>query len=80
MEIKELRNKNEAELKEKIKDLKKQMEDNMETIFKGKDKNFRKIRVIRKDLARVMTVLNEKTKLSLPSLLRSEVKETKEEK
>ncbi|KKS17474.1 MAG: coiled-coil [candidate division WWE3 bacterium GW2011_GWC1_41_7] len=62
MELKEIRNKSIEELNETVKDLKKQIEDSMEGIILGKDKNLRKVRAIRKDLARVLTVKNEQEK------------------
>ena len=50
MELKEIRNKSIEEL------------NSMEGIILGKDKNLRKVRAIRKDLARVLTVKNEQEK------------------
>ena len=60
MNIAELRKKTTEELKETVKSLKKDTEGVMNNLIKGKEKNVRKIGVLRKDLARVMTVLKEK--------------------
>ncbi len=62
MNVKEIRNKTEQELKEQIVNLNKEIEDAMGKIIKGKDKNTVKVRKLRKDLARIMTVLNEQKK------------------
>jgi large subunit ribosomal protein L29 len=59
MIAKELRTKSKEELNEELKSLKKEIESTMENIIKGKEKNLRKMKALRKDIARVHTVLKE---------------------
>jgi len=60
MNIKELRNKTETEIKKQLKDLKKDLEIFSTSVLQGKEKNVKKGMFLRKDIARVKTVLNEK--------------------
>lgn len=60
MQVKELRNKTKEELHEMTKKLRKDGEEVMNSLIKGKEKNLKKMRSFRKDLARVLTVLKEK--------------------
>jgi len=62
MEIKELRIKEELELKHVLTDLRKKLD---ELVFSDRQKqlkNIREIRQVKKDIARVLMVLNEKNK------------------
>jgi ribosomal protein L29 len=61
MELNELRNKTVEELNEQTKSLKKEVSEVMNTVLKGKEKNFKKATKLRRDIARVLTVLKEKT-------------------
>ena len=60
MPAKDLREKNKEELLEHKASLQKEIEGSMEDILKGKEKNVKKIRELRKDIARVLTILKEK--------------------
>lgn len=62
MKMKDIRNKSENELKKQANDLKKELEVFVSNILQGKEKNVKKGRFLRKDIARVKTVLNEKGK------------------
>jgi len=60
MNAKELRNKTENELNKQLKSLKGDLESFSTNVLQGKEKNVKKGVFIRKDIARVRTVLNEK--------------------
>ena len=60
MQAKDLRAKQIDELKKDLSDLKKKLEDTMNQVYKGKEKNLVQAKFIRKDIARVNTVINEK--------------------
>jgi large subunit ribosomal protein L29 len=60
MPAKDLREKSKEELIEHRASLQKEIEGSMEDILKGKEKNVKKIRELRKDIARVLTILKEK--------------------
>jgi len=62
MNIKELKNTTENDLKKKLKDLKKDLETFSSNVLQGKEKNVKKGKFLRKDIARIKTVLNEKGK------------------
>lgn len=62
MNLKELRTKTENELNKQIKDLKKDLEAFATNVLQGKEKNIKKGLFLRKDIARIKTVLNEKGK------------------
>jgi len=59
MYAKELRNKTKEELNEQIKSLNKEIKEVMDSFIKGKEKNVKKSGKLRKDIARVKTVLQE---------------------
>lgn len=59
MYAKELRNKTKEELHEQIKSLEKEIKEVMEKLIKGKEKNVKKSGNLRRDIARVKTVLAE---------------------
>lgn len=60
MKLKEVRAKTETELREQIKSMAKVIESHASEIIKGKEKNTSKVGFLKRDLARVKTVLNEK--------------------
>ena len=60
MNTKDLRNKTENELKKQLKDLRKDLETFGSNVLQGKEKNVKKGKFIKKDIARLKTVLNEK--------------------
>ena len=59
MMSKELRNLNISDLEKMISDKKNEISDVSKKIVKGSEKNVKKIGVLKKELARMMTVLNE---------------------
>ncbi len=60
--ITEYRKKSSAELRELLNSRKSDMEKHAVEILKQKEKNVSKMKFIRQDIARIMTVLNEKQK------------------
>jgi len=60
MKAAELRNKTGLELAESLSLLRKEIKDSVTGILQGKEKNVSKIRALRKDVARVKTIFNEK--------------------
>lgn len=60
MQAKELRAKNINELLKELESKKKELEKHMAAVYKGKEKNLLKSRFIRKDIARIATVISEK--------------------
>ncbi len=61
MKVKEFKDKTEQELNDTLKNLKKEIDKTMDSIIKGKEKNLKKVRLLRKDVARVVTVIKEKS-------------------
>ncbi len=74
MKISELRSKNEKELNKVLVDKVKEIEDMVSQVLSGKSKNTSAIKFLRKDAARIKTVLKEKEVLSS-----TESKDAKEE-
>ncbi|MEK7119919.1 MAG: 50S ribosomal protein L29 [Patescibacteria group bacterium] len=64
MKIKELQNKNESELKKDLFDLQEELRQVRFNLSYGQVSNVAKIKKIKKDIARIMTVLNNSNKLS----------------
>ncbi|KKR10213.1 MAG: 50S ribosomal protein L29 [Parcubacteria group bacterium GW2011_GWA2_39_18] len=64
MKIKELQNKNESELKKTLFDLREELRVVRFNLSYGQVSNVAKIKKIKKDIARVLTVLNNSNKLS----------------
>jgi large subunit ribosomal protein L29 len=62
MNAKELKEKSKEELLELNRSYQKEIEGTMDDMFKGKEKNVKKVRNLRKDIARVLTVINQKAK------------------
>jgi large subunit ribosomal protein L29 len=60
MKISEFRTKNKQELTEELKKMEKDLKEIVTQIMQGKEKNIMKTRVVRKDIARVKTLINEK--------------------
>ena len=60
MKVTDIRNKNEQELKELIQKTRKELEELVTNIIKGKEKNVKKVRPLRKEVARIKTVISEK--------------------
>ena len=60
MLAKDLRNKNTGELKKTLDSQLKEFEKHMHDIYKGKETNLSKSRFLRKDIARIKTVMAEK--------------------
>jgi ribosomal protein L29 len=60
----ELRKKTIAELKEMISGKKAEILDLSKSILKGSEKNVKKINFLRKEVARISTILNEKVLIS----------------
>ncbi|MEK7072753.1 MAG: 50S ribosomal protein L29 [Patescibacteria group bacterium] len=63
MDIKEIRNKPLPELNHLLSDLRKKLDDLKFKVFQNQLKNIREVRVIKKDIAKVMTVLGENKKV-----------------
>jgi len=59
MNAKELRKKTKEELHEQIKSLEKEIKEVIDSLIKGKEKNVKKSGNLRRDIARVKTVLQE---------------------
>jgi len=62
MEIKELRLKEITELNQLLKDNRKKLDDLRFKIKQGQLKNIREIRLVKKDIAKILTVIREKNK------------------
>jgi len=62
MEVKELKLKEAGELNEMLKGLRKNLDEAKFKSQQGQLKNIREMRVIKKDIAKIMTVLSEKSK------------------
>ena len=60
MDPKDLRKKDQKELTKLLQKAKEDMENLAKEILKGKEKNVAKLRALKKDCARIRTVLNEK--------------------
>lgn len=60
MNMKDIRNKTESELNKQIKEIKKDLETFVSNILQKKEKNVKKGMFLRKDLAKIKTVLNER--------------------
>ena len=60
MKAKDIRTKNTKELIKELKDKNKELEKLMLNVYKGKEKNLGAPRFLRKDIARIKTVLAEK--------------------
>lgn len=59
LNAKDLRGKSKKELEKDLIESRTKLEDIMNDIFKGKEKNLHKANLIKKDIARIKTVLNE---------------------
>lgn len=59
MDIKEIRTKSESELQSILKDLRLKLDDLNFKVSQGQVKNIREIRVIKKDIAKILTALKE---------------------
>jgi large subunit ribosomal protein L29 len=68
MNAKELRQKNEQELSDTKKNLEKEIREVSLNTLQGKEKNVKKAGLLRKDVARLLTVLNEKKILNAEKL------------
>lgn len=64
MKIDELRQKNINELKKDLENSKKSLEKLLGEIVQRKEKNIRKVRLFRADIARISTVISEKRIIS----------------
>ncbi|MEN2994472.1 MAG: 50S ribosomal protein L29 [Thermodesulfovibrio sp.] len=64
MKVKELRNLSIEELRKKEKELRKELFNLRFQLSKGELQNVRRIRAVKKDIARILTIITEKTKLS----------------
>lgn len=62
MKAKELRQKQDAELLKILSDLRKKFEEEYLNFVQGKLKNVKILRSIKKDIARILTILNERKK------------------
>ena len=60
MNTKELRKKSEIELREALIKLEKDYRDQVGNILQRKEKNVKKARLVKKDIARVKTIMTEK--------------------
>lgn len=60
MVAKELRAKNIEELKKEIAEKKKELEKYVNEVYKGKEKNISKTKFLKRDIARINTIINEK--------------------
>ncbi|KKS06257.1 MAG: 50S ribosomal protein L29 [candidate division WWE3 bacterium GW2011_GWF1_42_51] len=68
MNAKELRQKNEQELSDTKKNLEKEIREVSLNTLQGKEKNVKKAGLLRRDMARLLTVLNEKKILGAEKL------------
>ncbi|MCS7163410.1 MAG: 50S ribosomal protein L29 [Thermodesulfovibrio sp.] len=64
MKAKDLRNLSIEELRKKEKELRKELFNLRFQLSKGELQNVRRIRAVKKDIARILTIITEKTKLS----------------
>ncbi|AHB40015.1 TPA: 50S ribosomal protein L29 [candidate division WWE3 bacterium] len=64
MNAKELRQKNDQELLDSKKNLEKEIREVSLNTLQGKEKNVKKAGLLRRDLSRILTVINEKKILS----------------
>lgn len=64
MDAKELRQKNDQELLDSKKNLEKEIREVSLNTLQGKEKNVKKAGLLRRDLSRILTVINEKKILS----------------
>lgn len=62
LNLKELRTKTEAELIKQVKSLQKELEGFSSNVLQKNEKNVKKGMFLRKDIARIKTVLNERNK------------------
>ena len=72
VETKELRLKPEEELNQLLSESQKKLRELRFNLASGKVKNVRTIRVLKKDIARILTILNEKNEIKNNVLERSE--------
>lgn len=64
MELKEMKEKSKEELQEHVKQLKGDINKTVQEILKGNEKNVKKARLLRKELARAKTLIAQKLKES----------------
>lgn len=64
MKAEEIRNKPESELHQLLKDKRSKLREARFNLASGKVKNVKVVRKLKKDVARILTILNEKTKQS----------------
>jgi large subunit ribosomal protein L29 len=62
MKLEELKGKTESELKKMIQDWREKLRQLRFDLAAGKVKNVREIRIIKKNIARILTILKEKSK------------------
>lgn len=67
MEILDIRKKTEKDLKTDLKKLRNDLEKVVSDVLQKKEKNVKKVRFIKKDIAKVLTVLNERAHSVIPS-------------
>jgi ribosomal protein L29 len=60
LEVAELRKKNIDDLKKDLEKVKKDKQKTVSDVLQKKEKNVKKVGLLRKDIARIQTVLNEK--------------------
>ena len=60
MKAADLRSKSEQEMKELIQKIKRELEDIVSNVLKGKEKNVKKINRLKREVARIKTLLGEK--------------------
>ena len=60
MKAADLRSKSEQEMKELIQKTKRELEDIVSNVLKGKEKNVKKINRLKREVARIKTLLGEK--------------------
>ncbi|OGY44390.1 MAG: 50S ribosomal protein L29 [Candidatus Buchananbacteria bacterium RIFCSPHIGHO2_02_FULL_40_13] len=62
MDIKEIRNKPLSELNHLLGELRKKMDDLKFKVYQNQLKNVREIRILKKDIAKILTIISEKNK------------------
>ncbi len=62
MKVKDIRRKKEPELAKDIKDLREKLRELRFNLASGKVKNIREIREVKRDIARILTIINEEKK------------------
>ncbi|MBN1162268.1 50S ribosomal protein L29 [Patescibacteria group bacterium] len=80
MNIADVRKKTETELTETLREVRRECEKIVKDILQNKEKNVKKLGFLKKDIARLKTVLNERKDDIMPVVVDKKQKQNKEEK